>query len=81
MLDGWGYNSGIAAGLCGLSNDADEMFSRVIGNFAPDSFLVQDTVEMARLLDDPQGFRGRVAAQVVKRRAALRLPTMATIPF
>lgn len=79
---GWlGYNSGVAAGLCGQSNDADEAFSRVIDNFAPDSLLVRAAVDMARLLDNPQGFRSKVTEQIVQHRAALRLPTVATIPL
>jgi hypothetical protein len=75
------HHAGIAAGLSGLTTEAHDMFSRVIDRFASDSLLVQNSVDMAKLLNNPQGFRDKVISLIVQHRAALRLPAPAAIPL
>lgn len=77
---GWmAYHAGVAAGLTGLGDDANEMFARVANGFAqPNSALAQAARHMAKLVDEPERFRNEAASLIAAHRSALRLPTLST---
>lgn len=80
---GWmAYHAGVAAGLIGSIEDANEMFARVSNGFAqPNSLLAQAAKRIASLVDDPRHFRKEAAALIAARRIALRLPTLSNSPL
>ncbi|MDO9487335.1 MAG: hypothetical protein Q7J32_03100 [Sphingomonadaceae bacterium] len=80
---GWAaYHAGTAAGLAGLSEDAEEMFSRVLDSSAAPGTVLQIAAErMARLARDPLALRREVALMIAHQRDALRLPPLSAPPF
>jgi hypothetical protein len=72
----WGYQAGIAAGLCGDTRAAKAFLSgitddRVLGHATP----------LLPLIDDPLRFRTRMGELVARQREALSLPELKQPPF
>ena len=75
---GWmAYNAGVIAALDGRTDDATEMFDRVLcGPAPPGSVLHASAKRMAHLAADAVNFRGEVASLVARQRGELKLPTL-----
>jgi len=80
---GWvAYNAGVAAGLVGRTDDAMEMFGRVLeGPLPPASALHLATQRMAQLARDPVRMKHEVASTIKHQRDALRLKPLDASPF
>lgn len=77
---GWSdYNAGVAAALVGRPDEARKMFTRILDSPAPPgSVLHPAAANMAQLLSDPIGLRGKVNSLIKRQREALRLPPLTT---
>lgn len=80
---GWSdYNTGVAAALIGMPDEAKRMFTAILNSQAPPGSLLHPAAErMAQLLSDPISLRAEVMLLIRKQREALRLPSLATQPF
>lgn len=72
----WGYEAGIASGLCNSWKDARYFLSgvtdkRVVGHAAP----------LLAVIDRPQAFKDLVNRLLAEQRAALKLPALGYDPF
>jgi hypothetical protein len=72
----WGYEAGLAAGLCGELATA-RTFLRGI----TDERVVEYAKAVLPLTDDPTSFRSRVSELVAEQREALDLPALQQPPF
>ncbi|MGF7170363.1 hypothetical protein FHS91_002048 [Sphingobium xanthum] len=72
---GWmAYNAGVAAGLAGRSNDAAEMFGRVLNRSGDQTSLLHLKAErMSNLTSDAAKFRQEAASTIVQQREKLGL--------
>lgn len=73
---GWmAYNAGVAAGLVGRTQDAAEMFGRVLNGSAGEASVLHLKAErMSNLTSDLAKLRQEVASLITHQREALRLP-------
>lgn len=72
----WGYEAGIAAGLCG-----DFAAAKTFLNGITDDRVVGHATLLLPLIDDPTKFRSRVSELVAQQREALDLPALGQSPF
>lgn len=71
------FNAGVAAGLNGQMDDANEMFAAVLSKPWPtDSVLHRSAEKMAKLLAEPARFRAECETTVAKRRDVLGMPIL-----
>lgn len=72
---GWmAYNAGVAAGLTGRTDDAAEMFGRVLNSSADKSSVLHLKAErMSNLAPDAAKLRQEAASTIAKQRETLRL--------
>lgn len=80
---GWmAYHAGVAAGVAGLSGDANDMFGRVADGFAePTSALAQAARHLASLVNKLERFRDEIAMLIEAHRAVLGLRALPTSPL
>lgn len=77
---GWiALHAGIAAGLVGRSEDAAEMFGRILTDPAISSSLLHSAAErMAKVAAHPARLHSQTVSVIGHQRAALRLPPLET---
>lgn len=72
----WGYEAGIAAGLCGDFDTARTLLSGIT-----DERVIEHAAPLLLLVGNPEKFRCRVNELVARQREALGLTALARPPF
>ena len=80
---GWvAYHAGIAAGLVGRIEDADDMFGRIRDGFSSSgSALAKEAQRMATATKHPKRFKKNVETLIKQHRAVLKLPPLSEPVF